>query len=136
MTVSESSFLFTYGTLMKGFDNPFSARLQESSYFQGLGRIPGKLYRVSWYPGAVYEPQASEKVYGEVYKPHNPTDLFMELDDYEDVSEDEKASLYLRRVVPVTLSNNEILHCWAYLYNQPVAGLELIKNGNFRNMGG
>ena len=57
----------------------------------------------------------------------------MELDDYEDVFEDEKISLYLRKTIPITTENEASIDCWVYLYNQSVAGLPLIEDGRFKH---
>jgi gamma-glutamylcyclotransferase (GGCT)/AIG2-like uncharacterized protein YtfP len=128
---SGAVFLFTYGTLMQKFDNTFATRLRSASIYHGEGSIPGLLYRISWYPGALYQQGLDQRVYGEVYELMAPTDLLRELDEYEDVLDDESQSLYLRKIVPVLLTDQSTLHCWAYLYNQPVAGLEQIKSGRF-----
>jgi len=126
-------YLFTYGTLMKGFDNPFSRTLQANSIYDGNGFFSGLLYLVSWYPGAVYLEGNPLKVYGEIYRLVEQKKLLKELDEYEDVLENEKDSLYVRRIIPVMRANTEIINCWAYLYNQPVHDLAVIPGGDFRN---
>ena len=126
-------YLFVYGTLMKGYSNPFSQKLSKFSAFEGNGSFPGLLYLVDWYPGALFSEESDSRVLGEVYKMQNTSGLLKELDGYEDVFEDESISLYIRRIVPVTLKNDTVLHCWSYLYNQPVDHLKKIKNGNFRD---
>jgi gamma-glutamylcyclotransferase (GGCT)/AIG2-like uncharacterized protein YtfP len=127
----DQHFLFVYGTLMQGFENPFAARLHANATLVGTGAFPGKLYRVSWYPGAVFEPQHSGQVCGEVYRLHDFEALIRDLDEYEDVLPDETLSLYLRRVVPVQLDDGQQLSCWTYLYNQSLAHAALIPNGCF-----
>ena len=126
-------YLFVYGTLMQGFDNPFAEKLQKNAVFKGKGSFPGLLYAVSWYPGALYFEESNSPVFGEVYQMFNVPELLRDLDEYEDVFEDERASLYVRRVVPVRLHNGEIIDCWAYLYNQSVGGLQEIRSGDFRD---
>jgi len=127
-------YLFVYGTLMKGFENPFAEKLNKLSVFEGNGSFPGLLYQVDWYPGAVYFQESKFTVFGEVYKIKNAPGLLQELDEYEDVSEDENVSLYVRRIVTVKLENESVLDCWVYLYNQPVADLKQIESGLFREM--
>jgi len=128
----DSDFLLTYGTLMRAFENPFASQLRGSSSFHGDGSFQGLLYRVSWYPGAVYRSDLNNKVYGEIYKLNNPAVLLPALDEYEDVLENESESLYLRKIIPVKLPDQSVLHCWVYLYNQSVDELELIEGGHFR----
>jgi gamma-glutamylcyclotransferase (GGCT)/AIG2-like uncharacterized protein YtfP len=124
--------LFTYGTLMQGFDNPYARKLRLSSNYIGKGYFNGKLYRVEWYPGAVFEPVSPTYVHGEIYQLASP-DILKELDEYEDVLEDEAASLYVRKVVPVRNSREEVVPCWVYLYNKPVDDLPLIQDGYFKS---
>ena len=127
-----SEYLFVYGTLMKGFDNPFAEKLNKLSDFVGNGSFPGLLYQVDWYPGAVYSEEGGFAVFGEIYKMQNLPQLLKELDEYEDVFEDESVSLYVRRIVSIKMENDSVLDCWVYLYNQPVADLKQIESGLFR----
>jgi gamma-glutamylcyclotransferase (GGCT)/AIG2-like uncharacterized protein YtfP len=133
MTTSPE-YLFVYGTLMKGFSNPFSEKLSTFSSFVGNGSFPGLLYLVSWYPGAVYSQESDFAVFGEVYHIPNSSGLMNELDEYEDVFEDESVSLYVKRIIPVKMWDNTSLDCWVYLYNQPVTDLKQIESGCFRRM--
>lgn len=124
---------------MRDFDNPYARRLRLSSNYIGKGYFNGSLFRVEWYPGAHYEPHAPTRVYGEIYELHSPG-ILRELDEYEDVLEDESASLYVRKVVPVKCtqevggdSREVVVPCWVYLYNQPVTDLPLIADGYFKS---
>ncbi|OJV21301.1 MAG: hypothetical protein BGO21_10565 [Dyadobacter sp. 50-39] len=123
--------LFTYGTLMQGFDNPYARKLRLSSNYIGKGCFNGKLFRVEWYPGAHYVPDAPTYVHGEIYQLHS-LEILNELDEYEDVMEDEAAGLYVRKVVPVRCGQEVVMDCWAYLYNRPVSDLPLIADGYFK----
>jgi len=123
--------LFTYGTLMQAFDNPYARKLRWSSNYIGKGYFNGKLFRVEWYPGALYEPDAPTYVHGEIYQLHS-LEILKELDDYEDILEDEAASLYVRKVVPVRDGQEVVRDCWVYLYNKPVSDLPLIEDGYFK----
>lgn len=116
---------------MQGFDNPYSHKLRLSSKYIGKGYFNGKLYRVEWYPGALYHAGDTSRVHGEIYQLTSP-EILAELDEYEDVSKDETASLYVRKVIPVRNSQQMVVPCWAYLYNQPVKDLPLIVDGRFK----
>lgn len=124
--------LFTYGTLKKGFDNAFAQRLHSNSNFLGGGYFQGRLYQIDWYPGAIYESGSDWKVFGEVFQIHDPR-LLHDLDEYEDVLEDEAASLYLRREVPIFLEDGTTKFCLTYIYNKPVEDLKMIASGIFTN---
>lgn len=128
---SDPGYLFTYGTLMQGFSNPFAEKLHALSSYEGKGYFNGLLYRITWYPGAIYEEKSDSKVYGEIYRLTPDTELIKDLDEYEDVFEDEAASLYVRRVVPVTTESKSVIPCWVYLYNQPVKDCALLGDGHF-----
>ncbi|SKC15187.1 gamma-glutamylcyclotransferase family protein [Dyadobacter psychrophilus] len=129
-----TTHLFTYGTLMRGFDNPFAERLQNNSVYEGKGYFPGLLYLISWYPGAIYDADSVSKVHGEIYRLSTFEAVIPELDDYEDVFEDEQSSLYVRKTVSIIKESGETINCWVYLYNQPVTGLPLIEEGCFKHL--
>ena len=131
---ADTEFLFTYGTLMRGFENPFAQRLHSLSTFEGQGTFPGLLYKISWYPGAVYEENSDSQIHGEVYKLRSKEVLLKELDEYEDVLEDETQSLYVRRIIPIRIHDGSMLRCWVYLYNQEIKHLQTIDSGNFRDI--
>ncbi|MPR34465.1 gamma-glutamylcyclotransferase family protein [Salmonirosea aquatica] len=128
---AQPPYLFVYGTLMRGFDNPFAARLRAHSAFIAEGFFSGKLYRISWYPGALYEPKGTLKVHGEIYQLLDFQKLIRELDEYEDVKEIESESLYLRRQVPVQTESGDVFLCWTYLYNQSLAEATPLPDGRF-----
>jgi len=127
------NYLFVYGTLMSGFDNPFASVLRSKSTLVGEGYFTGRLYRIGWYPGAVYLPEDKNKsrVFGEIYQIHEFADLIKKIDVYEEMSEDETVSLYLRKIIPVHQPDGSLVSCWTYLYNQPLQDLTLIKSGRF-----
>lgn len=128
---AQSPYLFVYGTLMRAFENPFATQLRACATFIAEGFFFGQLYRVSWYPGAVYDPESATKVYGEIYQLLDFQKLIPELDDYEDVKEQEVDSLYLRRQVPVRTEIGSIFVCSTYLYNQSLVEATLLPSGKF-----
>jgi gamma-glutamylcyclotransferase (GGCT)/AIG2-like uncharacterized protein YtfP len=128
---AQSPYLFVYGTLMRGFDNPFAAQLRAHATFVAEGYFPGRLYRISWYPGAVYEVESPTKVWGEIYQLLDFQNLIPKLDAYEDVQELDSESLYVRRQKPIWTENGSLFVCWIYLYNQSLTNALLLKNGKF-----
>lgn len=127
----ECQFLFTYGTLMSRFENEYSRLLHKSAILVGEGMMAGRLYRIDWYPGAIFEPFSIENVYGEVYKLQSSSAMFLLLDEYEDIIQDISKSLYRRIMVPITMVSGEIVNSWAYVYNQPTTDLDEIISGRF-----
>ena len=101
----------------------------------GAAWMPGRLFRVEWYPGALYEPLGQGKVYGELYELSDPMMLLTQLDLYEGTGEAFRQPWeYIRVQVSVqadAASENSIV-AWTYLYNHPVERLALLPSGNFR----
>jgi gamma-glutamylcyclotransferase (GGCT)/AIG2-like uncharacterized protein YtfP len=124
-----TNLLFVYGTLMQAFDNPYARQLRTESWFVGPGHLPGILYRVSWFPGAVPDSSARSLIHGEVYKLKNPEEMLLVLDDYEDVGDNE-TGLYVRRQLPVQVGDRA-LNCWLYVYNESTDGLMVVEEGKF-----
>jgi gamma-glutamylcyclotransferase (GGCT)/AIG2-like uncharacterized protein YtfP len=126
------SYLFVYGTLLKDVDNEMSSFLHSHAVLKGKGYFYGKLYRVSWYPGAVISDNTSEKVFGMVYKIENPKYVFRVLDDYEGIGAlYPKPHLYKRKLIDTFLNNGTKIKTWVYLYNQSITDLHQIVSGDF-----
>jgi gamma-glutamylcyclotransferase (GGCT)/AIG2-like uncharacterized protein YtfP len=103
--------LFVYGTLKSGFQNPYAKRLQREARLLGRARMPGRLYRVRWYPG-MRPPRGSEDtVIGELYKLHQPSKTLEVLDEYEEE--------YTRELHRATLESGQEFRAWVYMYRQP-----------------
>ena len=129
----KSDYLFVYGTLLKGFNSYMSKFLDKNSEFVGEGYFNGKLFKVSWYPGAVLSKIASERVYGHIFKIHDHIKTFKILDDYEGVGEasTEYPNEYRRELIETFLNDGTILRTWVYLYNNPTDHLRLIASGDY-----
>jgi gamma-glutamylcyclotransferase (GGCT)/AIG2-like uncharacterized protein YtfP len=125
-----TDLLFVYGTLRRASHNQPATWLRQTADFVGEGTAAGRLYRVSWYPAFVSDPGSRDRVRGEVFRLHDPTKTLATLDDYEDIG-DNLTGLYLRRVLPVTLTDGQTLNCQTYIYNQSITDLRLIESGDF-----
>lgn len=101
--------------------------LFQHSELIGSGYLQGKLFKVSWYPGAVLSEDQSDKVHGSVFKLANNEFVIKKLDEYEGIEE----GLYKRESVKVVLKDNSDIKCWVYLYNQSTENLKQILSGNF-----
>jgi gamma-glutamylcyclotransferase (GGCT)/AIG2-like uncharacterized protein YtfP len=128
----ESNYLFVYGTLLKDFESYMSKFLNRNSEFIGSGYFNGRLYEISWYPGAVLSDVPSEKVYGHIFKIHNGEKAFKILDNYEGLGDtSEHSNEYKREIIEAYLHTGERQETWVYLYNQHTMGLKRIESGNF-----
>lgn len=124
--------LFVYGTLRKGGANPMHDFLAREAEFIGMATCCGKLYRVDFYPGVVTSTTPDDLVHGEVYRLRRPAFALAELDRYEACGPGfSPPTEYVREVATVRLNDGREVPAWIYIYNRPVAGLELIPSGDF-----
>jgi gamma-glutamylcyclotransferase (GGCT)/AIG2-like uncharacterized protein YtfP len=131
-----SDLLFVYGTLMRGYDHPMAQLLSRSADFVGEAHCRAKLYLVKHYPGLVLSSEASDIAYGEVFRLRQVNELLREFDMYEACGEGfSEPTEYVRRLLPVTLSDGTEIEAWTYLYNWPVAHLSQIASGRFLKKG-
>jgi len=131
--MTEPEYLFVYGTLKRNHHGELHPLLQGLAMYIGPASLPGSLYRVADYPGAIYStayPQQS--VYGELYRLLSPVKLLAILDEYEECSKNFAVPHeYLRRKLPVSSVDNRKIQAWIYLYNRPVTYLDEIIDGDF-----
>ena len=124
--------LFVYGTLMRGFDHPMAQLLSRAADFVGEARCRGRLYLVKHYPGLVVSDDATEVVFGELYRLRAPDPLLREFDMYEACGEGfAQPTEYIRKILSVTLDDGVASEAWTYVYNWPVAHLPRIASGRF-----
>jgi len=127
-----SEYLFVYGTLLKDFDGYMSKFLKRNSEFVRTGYFNGRLYQISWYPGAVLSDLPSEKVFGHLFKIHNEQKTFQILDNYEGIGESaEHPNEYKRELIQAYLGSKVTINTWVYVYNLPTTHLKLITSGNY-----
>lgn len=131
--------VFVYGTLRRHCPSGAHNRYLANAHFIGSGRVKGRLYRVSYYPGLRLE-TAQEKftestenhwVIGEVYALANEQAL-VQLDDYEECTPPySREQEYQRATVSVQLDNGDWINALTYVYQQPTEQLEIIPSGDF-----
>ena len=125
-------YLFVYGSLLSTAGHPMGARLRRESRLIGEASMPGRLYRISQYPGLVEDADGQARVWGEVYELSNPTASLHWLDAYEGIVPGAPGSDEYERVERLLrLVSGEELTAWVYLYRKPVAGLQLIASGRW-----
>ena len=125
--------LFVYGTLLEGLGHPMAKKLQEESYFLGLGFFWGWLYDLGEYPAAVFGKKGDAKVKGEIYRLQRPEKTLRWLDAYEGIGEGElEPCEYERKVVNVFLEKEgEWMESWVYLYALAYDQLFSIPGGDY-----
>ena len=134
------SYLATYGTLMREHAMHEQLGLTGRLRFEVDCQIPGVLYDLGRFPGALSPETAPEEaletvgdepvVHGEMFRLADPEVLAV-LDRYEGYDPDrESASLFVRR--EVTLQAPEGRTAWVYWYNGPPADGTLVPSGHWR----
>ncbi len=108
--------LFVYGTLTRGSRSPFAALLAARARFIGDAWLPGRLYRLGHFPGAVPDPAAKSRVWGNAFLIRHSA-LLAALDRYEGCGASECfGSLFQREAVRVTLANGKEVDAWIYRF--------------------
>jgi gamma-glutamylcyclotransferase (GGCT)/AIG2-like uncharacterized protein YtfP len=124
--------LFVYGSLMTSAAHPMGERLRKEARLLGEGAIAGRLYRVSWYPGAVDADGPDQLVHGEVYGLESPAATLRWLDAYEGIREDgNPPSEYHRVQRAVRLACGGEVSAWVYLLQRPVGELQAVPGGRW-----
>jgi gamma-glutamylcyclotransferase (GGCT)/AIG2-like uncharacterized protein YtfP len=128
----ESNYLFVYGTLLKDFESYMSKFLEKNSEFIGTGYFNGKLFEISWYPGAVLSSVPTDKVFGHIFKILNKEKTIQILDEYEGIVDTaEHLNEYKRELIEAYLDSNETIKTWVYVYNNSTENLKVIASGNY-----
>jgi gamma-glutamylcyclotransferase (GGCT)/AIG2-like uncharacterized protein YtfP len=127
---TQNYFLFVYGTLMKGFNNPFSQKLQQNARWVGRARFRGQLFDLGHYPGAVCISEGSTWVHGEVWELTDFEKVIVSLDRYEGVHL--RKPEYVRQQIQAELETGEGTLTWVYLFCKPTHTLQDIPHGDYR----
>lgn len=129
-----SEYLFVYGTLRRGAGHAMAAVLAANSTPVGRAFFQGRLYRVSWYPGAVPSEAGGDRIVGDVFAldADSAEGLLSQLDEYEEARPAPGVpALYRRERRPVARADGREIDAWIYLFNLETAGLERIASGDF-----
>ncbi len=125
-----SEFLFAYGTLQPGLAPEQVADVVRDLVNVGKGSVPGTLYDLGSFPGAVLESNSSRRISGTVYRLPAGADILHRLDEYEEYyPESPKASQFIRTLCSVQLTDGRILECWVYEYNGSTDRALMIESG-------
>ena len=124
--------LFVCGTLRPGLAPDEVAGLMGRMLRIGLASVPGRLYDLGDYPGAVLDPNCDAKIIGEVFQLPDDHAALAALDAYEGIDpQDSNAGLFVRREAEITLDDGVNLRCWIYVYNREVESAALITGGDY-----
>jgi gamma-glutamylcyclotransferase (GGCT)/AIG2-like uncharacterized protein YtfP len=116
--MSSPKYLFVYGTLRRKHAPPEITDVVNSLELVSEASVPGNIFDLGEYPGAVFEPNSQSIVHGEVFKlPNNPK-ILRKLDNYEEFKpENPEKSLFIREVATALTGDGQYLNCWVYRIN-------------------
>lgn len=129
----ESSLLFVYGTLRRRFKHPMARRLALSARYIGIGRLNGRLYHLSRYPGLIFSRRPDEWVWGDLYELKVKPGLLARLDRYEGITPGRKkrVSEYERLIATIYTEDATIRQAWVYCYQRSVNRQRWLVSGDF-----
>lgn len=115
--------LFVYGTLKRGFSNPWSRRLWSHARFAGEASLPGRLYDLGPFPAFVEDASSGTLVHGEVAELSDPG-LLAQLDHYE-------GAQYARLLRRARMHDGREREAWVYVWRAPLANARFIPGGRW-----
>ena len=127
-----TEYLFLYGTLKPDAADREIADVVKELRSVGRGRVPGKLYDLGDYPGAIVDASANTFVKGLLLELPNSKASLDALDRYEEFdSSNPRTSLFVRTRTRVRLTNGRNVQAWMYVYNRDPGNAPLIRGGEY-----
>jgi len=120
-----SEIVFVYGTLRRGGSNSFR---MDGAEFVSAGKVAGRLYSISWYPGLVLD-RGPESVEGDVYRVG--ASQLAALDEFEGISANEIEGAEYRRVRTEVTTGDGVVVAWSYEWKGPVEESKRIQSGDW-----
>jgi gamma-glutamylcyclotransferase (GGCT)/AIG2-like uncharacterized protein YtfP len=126
--LSSHPYLFVYGTLKSGFENRYAQRLRREARLLGRAHMPGRLYRIRWYPGMRPPRDPKDLVTGELYRLLQPSKTLEVLDEYEE----EYARELHRATLEKSGENGQQFRAWVYMYRQRLPEDRYVESGEWQ----
>ena len=130
--VTESPYLFVYGTLRSGAATPWAGFLSENATLNGSGRVRGLVFQLNGYAGMIPSSNDADCVLGEVVCLSDPASALQLLDDYEGCgTADPAPHEFERRIINVLMDDGRSLNAWAYVYCWDISKGIPVRSGDF-----
>lgn len=103
------------------------------SVFVAEGWFQGRMYHISDYPGVIASEDASDRIYGELYKLSDAEVMLKLLDDYEECAAHHAQPAEYTRIATVIkgVSGRVYEPVWIYLYQWSIEDKAQIQKGDF-----
>jgi gamma-glutamylcyclotransferase (GGCT)/AIG2-like uncharacterized protein YtfP len=124
----DSSLLFVYGTLQRGFSRHRFLKAARAQ-FLSRGTIRARLFNLGDYPGATPSRHPGQRVQGEVYRLPKPDLAFRVLDVVEGCRPAASTGEYRRGLTLVVLDDGTTVTAWVYWLNRPRGAARPIRPG-------
>tara|TARA_B100000953_G_C17884490_1_gene379113 strand:+ start:166 stop:561 length:396 start_codon:yes stop_codon:yes gene_type:complete len=122
--------VFVYGTLINDFKNSIAEFLRNNSTFIGKGITNGEIYDLGSFPGAVFDENSFNTIYGEVYKiTSNIEAVISALDTYEGIN-DPTFDYYEKKEAFIQVHTTQIKASVYHLKKCP-NGFKRIESGDY-----
>ena len=128
--MTERTRLFVYGTLRPGRAPAGLVAVVAALRVVAAARMPGRLYDLGPYPGAVRDATAPGVVHGDVVELSNSAPPLAWFDAYEGIDPAKPVDLYAREWVEVETDRGAIA-CWAYLLRRVPSHAAPIASGEW-----
>jgi len=132
--------LFAYGTLQPKNAPPQLLSFLRSASSLGAASVPGRLYDLGCYPGAIANPPNGSqefRIHGEVLQLAGLESWLPVLDAYEGFDPaSQETSLFVRTACTATLASGQELSCWIYLYGRTPPARAQIPSGRWEGRSG
>jgi gamma-glutamylcyclotransferase (GGCT)/AIG2-like uncharacterized protein YtfP len=127
--------IWVYGTLRPRVRGSRFDLLDGAVEWLGRARVPGTLYDLGRYPGAVLEPATDRWIIGEVMRLATPSETLAALDAYEGCGpQDPLPHAFERTTGRATLDDGAAVTTWLYPYRGPLAGARLVASGDYADL--
>lgn len=126
-----SEYLFVYGSLKRGFGGKEATELANQMKWISTAQVPGRLYDLGKYVGAIVETDLDRFVKGELLEIPDSA-VLKRLDEYEEYDPARVLScLFVRRQVRAHVEDGREVDAWIYVYNHEPGNAPIIPSGEY-----
>ena len=125
-------YLFLYGTLKPDEADREVTDIVKRLRTLGRGRVPGKLFDLGEYPGAIVDVSSNTFVNGLVVELPLDRAALDALDRYEEFDpSNPQNSLFIRTRTTVQLVSGKSVQGWIYVYNRDPGDAPIVRGGEY-----